>query len=249
MPPATFRETSRWMCAGTGGFSVYVPVRQKSDMEELRAALREAQEGLVELRRATGLSKEELVEEFVPDTSRERGREHIGGKWLAVGRGRQHAGWRVAQRAGVITVAVYSHGNLSLFDPTVRLDNCSSFIAIPIVDFGRRLQAPDNDSLIPHAHNSVCDGLGIFTHPPRRAGHPCLCSQSVDTIGYTRVEDCNMFYGDDFDWDDDNVEHIARHGVAPWEVEATVVPPRLHQASPRRFAPSPRTLAVSSMVR
>jgi hypothetical protein len=76
VPPATFRETSRWMCAGTGGFSVYVPVRQKSDMEELRAALREAQEGLVELRRATGLSEEELVEELVPDTLGER--ERIG---------------------------------------------------------------------------------------------------------------------------------------------------------------------------
>lgn len=57
----------------------YVPVRQKSDTEELRAALREAQEGLEELRRATGLSEEELVEELVPNTSRERGRERIGG--------------------------------------------------------------------------------------------------------------------------------------------------------------------------
>ena len=57
----------------------YVPVRQKSDTEELRAALREAQEGLVELRRVTGLSEEELVEELVPDTSRHRGRERIGG--------------------------------------------------------------------------------------------------------------------------------------------------------------------------
>ena len=53
----------------------YVPVRQKSDTEELRVALREAQEGLVELRGATGLSEEELVEELVPDTSR----EHVGG--------------------------------------------------------------------------------------------------------------------------------------------------------------------------
>jgi len=53
----------------------YVPVRQKSDTEELRVALREAQEGLVELRGATGLSEEELVEELVPDTSR----EYVGG--------------------------------------------------------------------------------------------------------------------------------------------------------------------------
>lgn len=79
MPPATFRETSRWMCAGTGGFSVYVPVGQKSNTEELRAALREAKEDLEELRHATGLSEEELVEELAPDTSRKPGRERIGG--------------------------------------------------------------------------------------------------------------------------------------------------------------------------
>ncbi len=57
----------------------YVPVRQKSDTEELGVALRDAKEGLVELRHATGLSEEELVEELVPDTLREQGREHIGG--------------------------------------------------------------------------------------------------------------------------------------------------------------------------
>jgi len=57
----------------------YVPVRQKSDTEELRAALREAKEGLEELRHATGLSEEELVEELAPDTSRKPGRERIGG--------------------------------------------------------------------------------------------------------------------------------------------------------------------------
>ena len=34
-----------------------------------------------------------------------------------------------------------------------------------------------------------------------------------------------MFYGDDFDWDDDNVEHIARHGVAPWEAEEAALDP------------------------
>jgi hypothetical protein len=57
----------------------YVPVRQKSDTEEHRAALRESKESLAELRRATGLSEEELVEELVPDTSREPGRERISG--------------------------------------------------------------------------------------------------------------------------------------------------------------------------
>ena len=57
----------------------YVPVKQKSDTEELRAALREAKEGLAELRHATGLSEDELVEELVPDAPRERGRERVGG--------------------------------------------------------------------------------------------------------------------------------------------------------------------------
>ena len=57
----------------------YVPVRRKSDTEELRVALREAQEGLADLRRATGLSEEDLVDELVPDTSRVRGRERISG--------------------------------------------------------------------------------------------------------------------------------------------------------------------------
>jgi hypothetical protein len=57
----------------------YVPVRQKSDTEELRAALREAKESLLELRRATGLSEEELVEEFVPDQLHDPDRERIGG--------------------------------------------------------------------------------------------------------------------------------------------------------------------------
>ena len=56
----------------------YVPVRQKSDTEELRVAL-DAKEGSADLRRATGLSEEELVEELVPDTLQELGREHVGG--------------------------------------------------------------------------------------------------------------------------------------------------------------------------
>ena len=57
----------------------YVPVRQKSDTEELRVALRDAKEGLADLRRTTGLSEEELVAELVPDTLKEPGREHVGG--------------------------------------------------------------------------------------------------------------------------------------------------------------------------
>jgi hypothetical protein len=57
----------------------YVPVRQKSDTEELRVALRDAKEGLADLRRTTGLSEEELVAELVPDTLKEPGHEHVGG--------------------------------------------------------------------------------------------------------------------------------------------------------------------------
>jgi hypothetical protein len=56
----------------------YLPVRHRSDTEELRIALREAKEGLAELRRATGLSEEELVEDLVSDTPREPGRDRIG---------------------------------------------------------------------------------------------------------------------------------------------------------------------------
>jgi hypothetical protein len=56
----------------------YIPVRQKSDTEELLSALREAKEGLEELRCATGLSEEELVEELVPDMSGEPGRQRVG---------------------------------------------------------------------------------------------------------------------------------------------------------------------------
>ncbi len=57
----------------------YVPVRRKSDTEELRVALRYAKDGLADLRRATGLSEEELVEELVPDRLQEPGRERVGG--------------------------------------------------------------------------------------------------------------------------------------------------------------------------
>jgi hypothetical protein len=57
----------------------YVPVRRKSDTEELRVALRDAKDGLADLRRATGLSEEELVEELVPDRLQEPGRERVGG--------------------------------------------------------------------------------------------------------------------------------------------------------------------------
>ncbi len=30
----------------------------------------------------------------------------------------------------------------------------------------------------------------------------------------------------DFDWDEDNIAHIARHGVEPWEAEEAAMDPR-----------------------
>jgi len=51
----------------------YLPVKHKSDGEELQAALRELGESLAELREASGLSEEDLVEEFVPKKREDRG--------------------------------------------------------------------------------------------------------------------------------------------------------------------------------
>ncbi|BBL79320.1 hypothetical protein RxyAA322_11740 [Rubrobacter xylanophilus] len=58
----------------------YLPVRRKSDTEELQAAVRELGESLAELRRETGLSEEELVEELVSEGHEDRGRERVGGQ-------------------------------------------------------------------------------------------------------------------------------------------------------------------------
>lgn len=55
----------------------YVPVRRKNDEEELRAALREARDSLAELRRASGLPEEELVEDLA--SGEPEGRERVGG--------------------------------------------------------------------------------------------------------------------------------------------------------------------------
>lgn len=57
----------------------YLPAKQKSDAEELQAAVRDLGESLTELRRATGLSEEEIVEELVPKEHEDRGRERVGG--------------------------------------------------------------------------------------------------------------------------------------------------------------------------
>lgn len=57
----------------------YLPAKQKSDAEELQAATRDLGESLTELRRATGLSEEELVEVLVPKEHKDLGRERVGG--------------------------------------------------------------------------------------------------------------------------------------------------------------------------
>ncbi len=53
----------------------YLPVKHKSDAQELQAALRELGESLAALRRETGLSEEDLVEELVPKTHEDREHE------------------------------------------------------------------------------------------------------------------------------------------------------------------------------
>lgn len=58
----------------------YLPAKRKSDAEELQTVLRDLGESLAELRRESGLSEEELVEELVPKEHEEdRGRRRVGG--------------------------------------------------------------------------------------------------------------------------------------------------------------------------
>lgn len=52
---------------------VYLPVREKSGEEELRAAIRDLSESLEELKRDTGLSEEELVRELTSEGGRREG--------------------------------------------------------------------------------------------------------------------------------------------------------------------------------
>lgn len=52
----------------------YFPVKRQSNSEELQAALRDLSESLADLRRETGLSEEELVEELVPRKRTKRSR-------------------------------------------------------------------------------------------------------------------------------------------------------------------------------
>ena len=43
-----------------------------------------------------------------------------------------------------------------------------------------------------------------------------------------------MVYGDDFDWDEANIEHVVRHRVEPWEVEEAILDPDRTGASARK---------------
>lgn len=68
--PLTVRRHGRVL-----GF--YLPVKQRSDREEIETALREARESLAVLRQESGLSEEELVEELVSEKG--EGREQMSG--------------------------------------------------------------------------------------------------------------------------------------------------------------------------
>ncbi len=57
----------------------YLPVKRKDDARELQAALHELGDSLAELRRETGLSEEDLVEELVPGKHEVREHKHLGG--------------------------------------------------------------------------------------------------------------------------------------------------------------------------
>jgi uncharacterized DUF497 family protein len=52
-----------------------------------------------------------------------------------------------------------------------------------------------------------------------------------------------VFGYEEFDWDDDNIEHIARHGVEPWEAEDAMLDPDRVGASARNV-PGERRFAV-----
>ncbi|CAN5758834.1 hypothetical protein BH23ACT11_BH23ACT11_28130 [soil metagenome] len=56
----------------------YLPVKRKNDTEEIRAALRDLEESVAELRSHTGLSREDLLEEILPGKHGGPEREHQG---------------------------------------------------------------------------------------------------------------------------------------------------------------------------
>ena len=57
----------------------YLPAKRKSDTEELQAALRDLGDSLAEIRRDTGLSEEELIQELLPAKREGQERGRTGG--------------------------------------------------------------------------------------------------------------------------------------------------------------------------
>lgn len=55
-----------------------------------------------------------------------------------------------------------------------------------------------------------------------------------------------MLGRDEFDWNDDNVEHIARHGVEPWEAEEAILDPDRVGAPARNVLGERRFAVVGS---
>ncbi len=55
-----------------------------------------------------------------------------------------------------------------------------------------------------------------------------------------------MIYGDEFDWNEANLGHVARHGVEPWEVEEAVLDPDRVGASARNVAGEQRFAVVGA---
>lgn len=55
-----------------------------------------------------------------------------------------------------------------------------------------------------------------------------------------------MTYGEDFDWDEANIGHVARHGVEPWEVEEAVLDPGRVAMSARKSLSEQRFVVVGA---
>lgn len=55
-----------------------------------------------------------------------------------------------------------------------------------------------------------------------------------------------MTYGDDFEWDEANLGHVARHGVEPWEAEEAVIDPDRVGASARKTSGERRFAVVGA---
>jgi uncharacterized DUF497 family protein len=62
----------------------------------------------------------------------------------------------------------------------------------------------------------------------------------VVMIGWSHKQDPAV---DDFEWDDANIEHVARHGVTPTEAEDAILDPR-RIAAVARSTPSERRTGI-----